>query len=434
MMFFLYNLLFPLLFLIYLPFYLVHIFKRGGLTSDFWARFGIFPAATKKRLKELPGAPVWIHAVSVGETVAAATFIRRWRERQPDLPIVFSCGTSTGFATALKKLPSDIVCIYCPIDFWLAVHHALNLVRPSLLVIFEVEIWPNLIRQAHKRGIKVALVNGRMSDKSSGGYAKWRCFFAPLFRSFDLLCLQTPEDCTRLEAVIGQDSRIKVCNTMKFDQVPDKDGADKSAVLNQFFGQVDNRLIFTAGSTHPGEEALICQTFATLLPDFPGLRLVLVPRHQERGEEVLAIARQNGLTASLLNGGGDPVPVQALIVNTTGELMNYYAAGEFAYVGKSLAGQTGGHNMIEPAIFGKPVIYGPHVENFRQVAEIFRQHQAAIELTGDSELLPTLRRLLGNPEECAELGRKARQVVETYRGAIDCTLDAIDALTSRSAQ
>ncbi len=428
-MFFLYNLLLPILFIFYLPFYLVHIFKRGGLTVDFWERFGFFPSAVKARLQSLGRPPVWIHAVSIGEAVAAATFIDHWRRRDPALPIVFSCGTSTGFATARRKLPQDVVCIYCPIDFWWAVRHALRLVRPRTLVIFEVEIWPNLIRQARRLGAKVVLANGRMSDKSSAGYARWRCFFAPLFRTFDLLCVQTPEDARRMEAVIGPDPRLLVCDTMKFDQVPDRDGADKTAVLDDAFGAVPGRLVFTAGSTHTGEEELICQAFAALAREFPALRLVLVPRHQERGADVLAVVRKHGLTARLLQGGdGDEPPVQVLIVNTSGDLMNFYAACDLAYVGKSLAGQTGGHNMIEPAIFGKPVLYGRHVENFRQVAEIFRNRQAAIEIQEDDGLLPALHGLLADPAERAALGRRARQLVEDCRGAIDRTLDAIENL------
>ena len=151
-MLFLYSILFPLLILFYLPFYAVHCIRRGGLTKDFWERFGIFPAATKARLKALK-APVWIHAVSVGEAIEALSFIQAWRARDPQIEIVFSCGTSTGFATATKKLPPDVVAIYCPLDICWMVWHTLNLVRPRLLAILEVEIWPQLIMQSHRRGL-----------------------------------------------------------------------------------------------------------------------------------------------------------------------------------------------------------------------------------------------------------------------------------------
>ena len=420
----LYNIFFPLLFLLYLPFYLVHIFKRGGLTVEYWQRFGFFDKATKAKLRQLRN-PVWLHAVSVGEAVAATTFLNVWKRQDPSLQIVYSCGTSTGFALAKKKLPADAVCIYCPFDFWWAVWHALNLVKPSMLLIFEVEIWPNLLLQAHKRGIKLALVNGRLSDKSTKGYQRWRGFFGRLFRQFDALCLQSPEDAARLRSIIGDDPRIAVCDTMKFDQVPDRTSQDKSPVLDKFFGPDADRLVFTVGSTHEGEEETICTILANLKRDYPHLKTVRVPRHQERAAEVERVVIAHGLTCRCLQGGEGDEPVDVLLVNTTGELMDFYACCDLAFVGKSLDSQEGGHNMIEPAIFGKPVIYGPHIENFRAVGEFFREANASIELRNDAELEPTLRRLLDSSTERETLGQRARQLVEQRRGAIDRTISIL---------
>ena len=427
-MFMLYNLLFPLLFLIYLPYYVVHLRRRGGLTREYWQRAGFFDRETASRLRALT-SPVWIHAVSVGETVAAISFIRRWQERRPEDSLVFSCSTSTAYATAKQKLPPGIEIIYCPIDFWWAIRRALNLIRPVVLVIFEVEIWPNLIRQAARRGAKVVLVNGRMSDKSSRGYAKWSFIFRPIFSSFSCLCVQTSEDASRIARVLGDDPRIKVCDTMKFDQVPDMNQADKTAALDACFGPGE-RVTFIAGSTHAGEEEIICDAYQKLRPDFPTLRLILVPRHCERTPEIEKILRDRGLTWKLLKPTAENAagPADVLLVNTTGELMNFYGAADIAYVGKSLAGQTGGHNIIEPAIFGKAILHGCHMENFRTVAALFQQHQAAIELPDEAALEPALRRLLASPAERENLGRKARQVVERYRGAIDRTLDHIEEL------
>ncbi len=427
-MFLLYNLFFPLLFLVYLPYYVVHLRRRGGLSREYWQRLGFFDRATASRLRTLAN-PVWIHAVSVGETVAAISFMRRWQERRPEDNLVFSCSTSTAYATAKQKLPPGIELIYCPIDFRWAIRRALRLIRPVVLIIFEVEIWPNLIRQAARCGAKVVLVNGRMSDRSSRGYAKWSFIFRPIFSSFSCLCVQTPEDASRIARVLGDDPRIKVCDTMKFDQVPDVNQADKTAVLDDCFGPGE-RVTFIAGSTHAGEEEIICDAYQKLREDFPNLRLILTPRHCERTPEIEKILRERGLTWKLLkptteNGAG---AAEVLLVNTTGELMNFYGASDIAYVGKSLAGQTGGHNIIEPAIFGKAILHGCHMENFRTVAALFQQHQAAIELPDEAALEPALRRLLASPAERESLGRKARQVVERYRGAIDRTLDHIEEL------
>ncbi len=425
MLFFFYNILFPLLFLLYLPFYLVHIFRRGGLTGEYWQRFGFFGSGVKKHLRSLD-SKVWIHAVSVGESVAAVTFIRAWQKAHPGDNVVFSCGTSTAFETMAKKNLPGVTMIYCPFDFYWAVRRALSLVNPRVLVIFEVEIWPNLIRMAAKRGVKVCLVNGRMSDKSSAGYAKWSCVFKPIFNSFASLCVQTEEDAERIARVTGNRDRISVCGTMKFDQVPDVGAADVTTVLDSAFGSGE-RITFVVGSTHPGEEELMCSAFRQVRERHPGLKMVLVPRHCERAQDVAAVLKENGLTYRMLKGDTDTAGnVDVLLVNTTGELMNYYGAADVAYVGKSLAGQTGGHNIIEPAIFGKAIIHGSHMENFRAVAEMFREAEASVEIVDEKDFAGALERLVSNPDERAVLGRNARALVDRYRGAIDRTVKAID--------
>jgi 3-deoxy-D-manno-octulosonic-acid transferase len=427
----LYNLLFPVFFLLYLPFYAGHLIRRGGLGWDFLQRLGFFDGRTKAALGALR-QPVWVHAVSVGETVAALSFVRRLQERFPGRAVVLSSTTTTGHDLALRKVPPGVVCIYCPLDFWPVVRRTLALVRPALLIIFEVEIWPALIRTAARAGVSVALVNGRLSDRSAQGYRRWAWFFQPLFRTFRLLCVQTPEDAERLRPLTGDAVPVAVCNTVKFDQVPDADGQDKSAVLGAAFGHAP-RVVFCAGSTHPGEEEMVLDALAALKPEFPSLRMVLVPRHHERAPAVEKVLQERQLTYRLLlppvgGPGQPPAPVDVLLVNTTGELMNFYAACDVAYVGKSLAGNEGGHNIIEPAIFAKPILHGANMQNFRAVAAAFARAQAAVELRGADEFTAALRRLLADPAERRALGDRARQVVEQGRGAIDRTLDLIEPL------
>ena len=424
-MYLLYNLLFPILFILYLPFYLVHIFKRGGLTREYWQRFGFFDAETKRKLAALENK-VWIHAVSVGESVAAVTLIRAWQKAHPQDNIVFTCSTATAFDTIRKKNLAGVTALYCPIDFWFAIRNALKVISPNTLIIFEVEIWPNLIRQAAKRGVKVCLVNGRMSDKSSRGYAKWSCVFKPIFACFSTICVQTEEDARRVERVTGSRDRIQVCDTMKFDQVPDVGAADVTPVLDEAFGK-GPRLTFVVGSTHPGEEALVADAFVALKPKYPQLKMVLVPRHCERADEVGQLLTAKGLTWRLLkNQPAPPSNVDVLLVNTTGELMNFYGAADIAYVGKSMAGQEGGHNIIEPAIFGKAIIHGPHMENFRAVAAIFKERNASVEIPDEASFTPMLDKLLAAPDELKALGERARATVDRYRGAIERTIHAID--------
>ena len=427
---FLYNLLFLFAFLLYVPFYALHLIRRGGLGWAFLQRFGLFGPAARSALRALE-RPVWVHAVSVGETVAALSFIRRLQERNCGRSVVLSVTTTTGYDLAVRKAPRGVTCIYCPLDFWPCVRQALALVRPALLVIFEVEIWPNLILLTAGRGTPVVLVNGRMSDRSGHGYRRWSGFFGRLFRAFRVICVQTTEDAARVRSLTGDAVAVAVCNTMKFDQVPDADGKDKSAVLNAAFGQAE-RLVVCAGSTHPGEEEMACDALLALKPEFPSLRLVLVPRHHERTADVEKVLQDRKLAYRLLLPGAgrepSPAPVDVLLVNTTGELMNFYAACDVAYVGKSLAGNEGGHNIIEPAIFAKPILHGANMQNFRAVAGIFQEAQAAVQVQDAAGFTPALRQLLASAQDRQTLGARARRVVEESRGAIDRTLDLIEPL------
>jgi len=427
---FLYDLLFLIAFILYLPVFIVKLVRRGGVSHHFSERFGLYSRGQKRGLRELD-RPVWIHACSVGEVVAAVSFIRRWRERDPELHFVLSCTTTTGHATAAKKLPDGVGLVYCPLDFSFPVRRALRIIRPRLLVIFEVEVWPNLISLAANTGAPVVLANGRMSDKSSQGYARHGWFFRDLFDRFAVICVQSEEDATRVRRVVDDRVPVHVCNTMKFDQAPDVTGVDKTALLDQAFGRGE-RLVWTAGSTHPAEEALVADAFKRLKEQFPALKLVLVPRHHERTAEVEKILVERDLPYRLLapKEGASPTDgtVDILLVNTTGELMNFYASSDVVFVGKSLAGAEGGHNIIEPAIFGKPIVHGPAMQNFRAVARIFRNADATVQAESDAELAPAVGELLGDQDKRGELGRRAREVVETWRGAVDRTLDCFEPL------
>lgn len=433
----LYNLLFPLAFLLYLPLFLRKLIRRGGVDWRFFERFGVYGPEQKQRLRALKH-PVWIHAVSVGEVVVANSFLRAWHERRPDLDFVVSTTTATGHAVALDKLPNGVPVVYSPLDFCVPVWRALHGIRPRMLVLCEVEIWPNLIRLTRRRGVPVVLANGRMSDRSALGYQRHSWLFRPLFRSLSALCVQTVEDGTRLHAVAGMDAPVTVCSTMKFDQVPDAESGGREEILDAALGPAP-RLLLVMGSTHPGEEELACRAFRELAADFPALRMVLAPRHVERTAEIRALLDREGLRYRVLtevrDGDGTAAhgPGDVLLVDTTGELMHFYALADIAYVGKTLAGNRGGHNIIEPAVFGRPVLHGPNMQNFRGVAAAFRARQATREVPTDDDLLTALRELLSDPRQREELGRRAREVVEEGRGAISRTIDILDSLLTTEA-
>lgn len=429
----LYNLIFIPAFLLYLPFFIKRLIQRGVGTADFGERFGLFSREKKKLLVRYK-KPVMIHAVSVGEVIAALNFMKRWQERDSGVQFVLSVTTTTGHAMAQEKLLPGTTLIYSPLDFLWSVQSTLKQVNPAMLVIFEVEIWPNLIRQAKKRGVVLALVNCRMSDSSSTGYARFKWFFKPLFDAFELICAQSSTDIQRLAAITGSRKRTLLCNTMKFDQQPPviEESESRKPFVEKVFS--DRSLIFAAASTHPGEEKMILEVFKELQSDHPGLKLILTPRHSERSPEVEKIIRSHGLSYAKLQGDHSQTGVDVLLINTTGELINFLAVSDIVFVGKSMCGNHGGHNIIEPALLGKVVIHGSNMENFQYVVDAFQEEGASLMVNNKKELTETLSQLLVDDQYRREIAGKAIRVVEKYRGAIDKTIDSLQQLQFREQE
>lgn len=425
----LYNLIFIPAFLLYLPFFIKRLIQRGVGTADFGERFGLF-SKEKKELLARHKKPIMIHAVSVGEVIAALNFMKRWQERDSSVQFVLSVTTTTGHAMALKKLLPGTSLIYSPLDFLWSVQSTLRQVDPSMLVIFEVEIWPNLIRQTKKSGAVLALVNCRMSDSSSTGYARFKWFFKPLFDAFDLICAQSSTDIQRLAAITGSRKRTLLCNTMKFDQQPPVLAA--SGNRKQFVKEVfaDHSLVFAAASTHAGEEEMILEVFKELQREHSGFKLILTPRHSERSAEVEKVIQRHGLSYTKLQGAHPQTGVDVLLVNTTGELINFLAVSDIVFVGKSMCGNHGGHNIIEPALLGKVVIHGSNMENFQYVVDAFQEEEASLMVTNKQELAESLSQLLSDDLYRKQIAGKAIEVVEKYRGAIDKTIDSLQQIQS----
>lgn len=420
----LYNLIFIPAFFLYLPFFIRRLIRRGVGTKDFGERFGLFANKKKQLLASLEN-PIMIHAVSVGEVIAAINFMKRWQERDSGINFVLSVTTTTGYAMAKKKLLPQTVLIYSPLDFLWSVQSTLRHVKPAMLVIFEVEIWPNLIRQTKKRGAVLALVNCRMSDSSSRGYARFKWFFKPLFDAFDLICAQSRTDIQRLEAITGNRKRTLLCNTMKFDQQAPVllESEGRKQFVDEIFA--DHSLIITAASTHAGEEKMILEVFKELQKDNPGTKLILTPRHSERSSEVEKIIQTYSLSYTLLQTDDLQTDIDVLLVNTTGELLNFLAVSDIVFVGKSMCGNHGGHNIIEPALLGKAVVHGSNMENFQYVVDAFQDEDASVQVSNKQEFLEILSKLLADDMYRNEIAGKAFAVVEKYRGAIDKTIDSL---------
>ena len=412
-----YNLLFPLVFLLMLPKFLTRMARRGGYRRHFEQRFGIYGRGTAARLAE--GRHTWIHAVSVGELFVALRFIEEYRKQNPDARFVLSTNTSTGHALAEQKLDKRDVLIYFPVDLPVVMNRVFNAIKPLKLILVECEFWPNLVRQARKRGIPVALINGRISDSSFKGYMKLRPFTRRLLAMINPVCMQGRQDAERIIAMGAQPETVKTLGTAKYDLPPPAaDADDKARGVLRKISVPDNALILLGGSTWPGEEEALCRIYKNLREKQPGLFLVLVPRHAERREAVIKAIESQQLSYVLHSRlNGDAVKPDVLVVDTTGELMSFYAAADVVFVGKSLC-EHGGQNPIEPALFGKAVVVGPNMENFPAVMDDFLSAQALRQVADFQGLEKTVAELLADSSVRAQLGVAARGVIESCRGVI----------------
>jgi 3-deoxy-D-manno-octulosonic-acid transferase len=412
-----YNLFFPLVFLLMLPKFISRMMRRGGYKKHFEQRLGIYGHGTAERLSE--GRRIWIHAVSVGELFVALRFIEEYRKAHPEALFVVSTNTSTGHALAEKQMDRRDVLIYFPVDLPWVMRRVYDQINPLKLILVECEFWPNLVRQAHKRGIPVALINGRISDSSFKGYMKVRPFTRRLLAMIDPVCMQGRQDAERIIAMGARPETVKTHGTAKYDLPPPEvnAGAVARAVLKKISVQ-GNALILLGGSTWPGEEEALCKIYKTLRVQHPELFLVLVPRHAERRNDVAEAVRSQGLSLVLRSQmAGGAAKSDVLVVDTTGELMSFYAAADVVFVGKSLC-EHGGQNPIEPALFGKAVVVGPNMENFPAVMDDFLSANAIRQVADVQVLEETVGELLGDSLVRTRLGEAARGVVESHRGVI----------------
>jgi len=423
-----YNLLFTVAFWVSVPYYFWRMWRRGNWREGFEQRFGQFSAKTKQALTNRH--VVWIHAVSVGEVNLCTQLIHALEPRLPNVKLVVSTTTATGMAELQKKLPSHIERIYFPIDRRRYVARALNVVHPEAVILVEAEIWPNFLWRIQDKGIPCFLVNARLSERSFRGYRRWSSLFRPLFAAFTAVGAQNEADAGRLRELGCLPERICVVGSLKFDAavLSERRVLDVPGLLNQL-GVPEGAILLVAGSTHAGEEVMLASMFLRLRRRFPSLFLILVPRHHERSKEVAAevgglglkLVYRTNLQPSTRHAPGE---VDCLLVNTTGELRQFYAQATVVYVGKSL-GATGGQNPIEPGALGKAMVFGPHMENFESIAAEFVKREAAMQVRGEAELETALELLISDPGRRQRMGERAAEVVQENRGALERTLEMI---------
>lgn len=422
-----YNLLFPVGFLLSAPFYFWKLWRRGGWRRGFGERFGRSDAA---KLQALAGAKVlWLHAVSVGEVNVSLQLIAALRPRLAGWRFLVSTTTSTGMGELEKKLPADVARVYYPVDFPWSVRRALDAVRPAAVVLVEAEFWPNFLWQAHARGLPVCLANARVSDKSFQGYRRGAFLFRELFANFTAVGAQNDADAARLRELGCRAQAIHVTGNAKFDAAPVGGTALDIPTLLHQAGVPDDAQLLVAGSTHDGEELLLARMFLRLRQQFPQLCLVLVPRHFERTKVLVEELRPTGLRLALRTELAEgktfpPGTVDCLLVNTTGELRHFYRHAAVVFVGKSLTA-TGGQNPIEPGALGKAMLFGPHMENFRPIAAEFVTSDAAVQVPDAAALETALATLLTDSARREQLGANALRVVQRNQGAVERTAEMI---------
>src|SRR3989442_8923213 len=372
---------------------------------------------------------IWIHAVSVGEALTARALAADLKARYPRLRLFLSTTTIAGQQVARRSLQHVDAVFYFPFDWAFIVRRTVSLVKPRVFIMMETEIWPNLLRVCRKRGVRTVVINGRISSRSYPRYRLIRPFFRRVLGDVDRFCMQS-EESARCLIVLGADpSLVSVTGSLKFDSLelptPASHGKPRERVL-RFFRISPHRTVIVAGSTFRGEEAAVLRAFARVKSTMPGALAVLAPRQPERFGEVERLAREAGfVTARRSELPIDAEPrADVVVLDSIGELAQLYQLATAVFVGGSLVDQ-GGHNILEPAIFGKPVVFGPSMQNFKEIADTFLANDAAVQVQSDRELEEALLLLVTDPVRRARLGAAARALVEANRGAKDKTLAVI---------
>ncbi|MHB0956569.1 MAG: 3-deoxy-D-manno-octulosonic acid transferase [Pirellulaceae bacterium] len=400
---------------------------RKGKYRDGWdAKFlGLVPPRTGHR------PCVWLHAVSVGEVNLLQPILAELGQEHPTWECVISTTTRTGFALARKKYASYQV-FYCPLDFSWAVHQALRRIRPAILVLAELELWPNLIRAARQYGTAVAVVNGRLSDRSFRGYRWIRPLVRRSLQRINLIAVQNETYAERFRALGALPESVHVTGSVKFDGAQTERDNPATMRLRRLWNVPSDAFVLLAGSTQDPEERMAVETFRALLPQRPDARLIVVPRHPERFEEVAQALDQTGLSwqrRSRLEESAATSPAQILLVDVVGELGAWWGLANVGFVGGSM-GSRGGQNMIEPAGYGVAVCFGPNTSNFRDVVSQLLEQQAAAVVSDQSELTAFVRRCLESPGFAQELGQRAQQLVRAQQGATHRTVALLLPLVS----
>jgi 3-deoxy-D-manno-octulosonic-acid transferase len=401
-----------------LPFLMLRLWYRGrqspGYNHRWWERLGFAPILSDS-------AVIWIHAASVGEVVAAAPLVQALKRNYPQHKLLFTTTTATG-AKRLKQLLADKVqhC-YVPYDFAGAIKRFLRRVHPQLIIIMETELWPNILHYARQQQLPILLANARLSAHSAQGYRWLNKLMTQMLQNITLIAAQTEEDAARFLKLGADPARVAIWGNLKFAMNVPEDLAQRGLKLRESLGA--DRPVWVAASTHPGEEELILQAHQQIRQTFPTCLLILVPRHPERFDAVAQLCQQQGFRIARRSVTSDAALNSDIFLgDTLGEVLLFYAASDIAFVAGSLIPQ-GGHNLLEPAAVGVPILTGPHLFNFTAIAEMLFKNDAAIQVNDAAQLAATVVQLLNDKIQCEKIVQRAHQIIQQNQGVLQRYLD-----------
>jgi 3-deoxy-D-manno-octulosonic-acid transferase len=414
----LYNITTLLGFLLLAPYYAFKILVAGKYRQSIWQKLGAMPDEMVSALKGRPR--IWVHAVSVGEVTAAAPIVAALRGKLPQASIVLSTGTETGQAMARKLIPQATAFMYFPLDLFPVVKKVIDRIDPDIVVLTETELWPNFLRHCMKRRIPAVMVNGRISPRSFRRYCRTSFFWKKVLASVLEIGVISAVDRERILAIGAPAASVKVMGNAKYDSLASRvSGEAWSRKAAQMKMTPDTR-VFVAGSTHEGEETIVLTVYRALLQEWPDLRLIVVPRHPERGKAVRDLVTAQGLPCVLLSEilAGAPPDRGVVVVDVIGELFGLYSLASVVYCGGSLVAK-GGQNILEPAVWGKVVFYGPSMEDFLDEKALLEEAGAGIPVRNAAELLEGVKALLSDPAELRRRGAEGQKRVMSSRGAAE---------------
>ena len=373
-------------------------------------------------VKRISGSPrIWIHAASVGEVSVAISMIDVLVPARPGCGIIVSTTTRHGYEFAVENMDSAVTCIYAPLDFVAVVRRALKTFKPDILCCIETEIWPNWLVGAAESGIKTILVNGRISIRSINNYMRFRPLFKSVFRKMDAFSMISRKDAERIRMIGAPEKKIEINGNAKYDRLMETLLPDRLADIKTFLNRSGREPVFVAGSTRRSEEEVILDVYQKICRDFPDTVLIIAPRHVKRAGHLVRLVTERGLSCQLRTGLDPENHVRSspvVVMDTIGELQTLYGVASIVFIGGSLV-PLGGHNILEPAVWAKPVLYGPFMDDFLDARDLLEQAGGGIQVKNGRDLAESALDLLLHPEKAAEIGRAAREAVMASKGAAE---------------